>query len=72
MKKNGTIKAGIILVLLQIIAYLGSSINGSLTEMLNFNGQDAIGKLIGLVGYNIPLIVGIIFILVGRKPAKRT
>lgn len=71
MKKSGKFKVGIALVIVQVIAYFGSVVNGSLAEMFNFNGKDSVGKLIELVGFNIPLIIGIILIFVGRKSAER-
>ena len=69
--KSGKFKIGIILILLQVIAYFGSILNNSLSDIFDFSRPDVAGKLIELFGFNIPLIIGAVLVIIGRKSGKR-
>lgn len=60
-------KAGIILICLQILAFIGGFASGSLSEMLS-SGSSGI---IQFAGFCLPAIIGIILIVKANKKSSQ-
>lgn len=59
-------KAGIILICLQAVAFLGGIANGSLANMFSSGSSG----LIQLIGFCLPAIIGIVLIIKANKKSK--
>lgn len=59
-------KVGIVLVCLQVVAFIGGFANGTVSDMLSSGGSG----IISLAGFCLPAIIGIILIVKANKKAK--
>ena len=66
-KKSIKFKIGIALIVLQVVAYLGSVLNGSLSDLIYTITKYPAGGTIQMLSFNWALIVGIILIAIDRK-----
>lgn len=60
--------AGIVLLVLQVFAFVGSHLNGSLPEIF---GEFSVYGIARIIGYFIPAILGAILLTVGIKKSKK-
>ena len=67
MKKSAKFKLGITLIVLQVIAYFGSALNGSLSDLMYTITKYPVGGAIQILSFNWALIIGIILIAMDRK-----
>lgn len=71
-KINGNIITGIILIVLQIMSYIGLYDESSnILEAMSIDKLDSIYGIFAFFGANIFLIAGIIILLIGLKKNKQ-
>lgn len=61
-------KAGIILLVLQVVAMLGGLVNGNLARMFSFSSATGVFELLG---FFLPAIIGVILLIKAKKKAAK-